>query len=240
MSTPHCSFVIYLFRDLKALPLFIQDFRAFFQKFPLNYELICVIDSTPEEHVLKELKSTAPQNESWQILTNAAKIGRAQSLQKGASHARGELIIFPSLMMATPLGDLFKILQHLMSEPSMMACWGERYSKKSEVMTHSLHAALKTENTFNKILKEKNPHSALDPLCEIGGLRKTAWSEIENAPELKKSKGWFLANHCQKVLRQKNLPQHFLHIHDSGLRPTDFSLWSARWELLRQSLFETL
>lgn len=240
MSTPHCSFVIYLFRDFKALPLFIQDFRAFFQKFPLHYELICVIDGNAEENFFTELKSTAPKNESWQILPNAAKIGRAQSLQKGAHHARGEFIIFPSLMMTTPLGDLFKILQHLMSEPTMMACWGERYSKKSEVMTQSPHAVLKMENTFNKILTEKNPQSAADALCEIGGLRKAAWSAIENAPELKKIKGWFLANHCQKVLRRKNLHQHFLHIHDSGQRPTDFSIWSARWELLRQSLFETL
>lgn len=198
------------------------------------------MDGTPEENFLSDFKSTAPQNESWQILKTSTKIGRAQSLQKGASHARGEFIIFPSLMMATPLGDLFKILQHLMSEPGMMACWGERYSKKSSVMAESQNAALKIEDTFNKILKEKNPQRAPDPLCEIGGIRRTAWLEIQDTPDLKKSKGWFLANHCQKALRRKNLTQHFLYIHDSGLRPADFPAWSARWELLRQSLLETL
>lgn len=239
MSTPHCSFVIYLFRDFKALPLFIQDFRSFFQKFPLNYELICVIDGEYETRLFEDFKSTASQNETWQIFRNPKKIGRAQSLQVGAHRARGEFIIFPSLMMATPLGDLFKILQHLMTDSKLMACWGERYSKKSAMMAHAENKNLKIENVFNKILKEKNPHLSPDPLCEIGGLRKTAWEQIQEDLGVHKARGWYFAQYCQQALRQKNLDQHYLPIHDSGQRPADFSAWSARWELLRQSLFQT-
>lgn len=240
VSTPHCSFVIYLFREPEALPIFVQDFRAFFQKFPLRYELICVMDGNTSEEFWNTLKDTAPENESWQILGNSHFKGRAQSLYLGAARARGEYILFPSLVMATPLGDLFKILQNLLAEPTMAAFWGERYSKKPELMLHSEKATLKLENLFNKILAEKNLQGPRDPLCEIGGLRKSAWNQIQADPLLQKNRGWYAVHLCQKLLQKRGLNQGFLHVHDSGLRPKDFSLWKARWELLRQSVFETL
>lgn len=240
MSTPHCSFVIYLFRDFATLPIFLQDFRSFFKKFPLRYELICVMDSEPPENFLNDLQKNAPENESWQFIQSQQKSGRAQGLQRGMSQAHGEFIILPSTVMATPLGDLFKILQHLMTDPTLDACWGERYSKKPEQITHSVSSSLRLENLFNKILKEKNPQASTDPLCEIGGIRNSSWKKIESSVILKNKNGWFLAGSCQKALRENNLHQSFLYIHDSGKRSSDFSTWQARWELLRQSLFQTL
>jgi hypothetical protein len=242
VSTPHCSFVFYLRQDVASLNSFVQDFRAFFQKFPLQYELIGVIDTmTPElQKAFDDLRKTAPANESWQIIANEIKLGRARSLQKGLSAAKAEYLILPSLTLSTPLGDLFKILQHLMSESILQACWGERYSKKTEMMAQAVIPTLKLEHLHNKILREKISHLPADPLSEIGGMRKEAWLRIKESEYLKKKKAWYFTHACQHALVEKNMLQQGVYIHDSGVRPAEFSLWKARFELLRQSLFETV
>jgi hypothetical protein len=238
LSTPHCSFVIYLHQDVDSLNLLAQDFRAFFQKFPLNYELICVTDPSANitENVFKNLQTSSPQNESWMFHKNAKHLGRAASLKIGADQARADFIIFPSLEMATPLGDLFKILQTLMTEPTLMMCWGERLSKKSALATHATPAK-DLETLFGRILKDRQPHSPADMLCEVGGLRRQAWIEIKYSDVVQKKKGWYLGLSLQQAAVEKKLSHQTLFVHDSGKRTADFSLWKARFELLRQSIF---
>lgn len=238
VSTPHCSFVMNLRQDLESLPQFIQDFRAFFQKFPLNYELVGVIDSRDMKSIsaLETLQKSAPANESWQLVPSTHK-SRVQNIKIGIEKARSEIIILPSVVMATPLGDLFKVLQTLMTEPDLAACWGERFSKNSGAMHQPQSAAQRLEALFNKILKEKFPQYDNDTLCEIGGLRKSTWEKIKDSAPIRKKSGWYFVGSCQKALRDQGLKQQTVFVNDSGKRSLDFSMWRARLELLGQSLF---
>lgn len=240
LSTPQCSFVLNLHRDLETLPLFLQDFRVFFQRFPLRYELVVVFHSSRRKDIskLEKLRQNAPENETWQLLTSRQN-SRARNLQMALDSAQGEFVILPSPVLATPLGDLFKLMQTLLTEPELAACWGERYSKNSGALHQQPTAAVRTEKIFNAIFKEKHPQREKDSLCEVGALRKSAWMEIRDAASVQKARGWFFTGACQHALREKALIQKTVFVHDSGQRPRDFSSWKIRFELLRQSLFQS-
>lgn len=239
LSTPHCSFVINLHRDLENLPRFLQDFRIFFQRFPLRYELVGVIHPSQQKSIsiLETLQQSAPENEVWHIVTGPPQ-SRALSLRRALDSAQGEVILTPSIVMSTPLGDLFKMMQTLLAEPTVAACWGERYSKNHGALHQLPTAALRLEKVFNDIFKEKFPQREKDSLCEAGALRKSAWLQIRDSASVQKARGWYLAAACQHALREQALVQKTVFVNDSGQRPQDFSLWKARWELLRQSLFQ--
>lgn len=238
MSTPHCSFVIYLNDDSTELPLFIQDVRTFFQKFPLIYELIAVTEKNASACIeqIKAAQTQSTEKEKIILVQNQKCLGRAESLRQGLNHAHGTFLLMADPQMATPLGDLFKVLQHLMTDSDINLCWGERLTKKDSPFQNAATPRHRLERLFNAILKERNHKLPADILCESGGLTKNTWQEIEKSWADTKLRGWYLHLHVQKVLTTKH-KSLFVAINDSGKTSPSYSMWKARWNLLLQSIF---
>lgn len=238
MSTPHCSFVIYLNNDSKELPLFIQDVRTFFQKFPLIYELIAVTEKNASACVaqITTAQTQSSEKEKIILIQNKKTLGRAESLRQGLNQAQGAFLLMADPQMATPLGDLFKVLQHLMTDSDINLCWGERLSKKDSPFQNAATPRHHLERLFNAILKERNHKLPTDILCECGGLTKSTWQDIEKSWTDTKLRGWYLHLHIQKTLTTKH-KSHFVAIYDSGKTSPSYSLWKVRWNLLLQSIF---
>ncbi|WP_374078680.1 hypothetical protein [Bdellovibrio bacteriovorus] len=237
MSTPHCSLVIYLNKDAPAVTSFLKDLRSFFQKFPLNYELVAIIEKGASEcaRLLEEAKKESSAKETISLVQNSKTLHRARSLCQGFNAAQAPYVLVGDPQLATPLGDLFKILQNLMSESTVDICWGNRLNKKDSVFLNSLAPRHKLERLFNGILHERNKKSS-DPLCEIGGFKKEAWVCLQEKLSTKTIKGWYLHQQLQKEIQETALNRIEIAIHDSGQTSASYSVWRERWNLLSQSI----
>lgn len=236
MSTPLCSFIVYLNQDAELIPTFLQDMRSFFNKFPLTYEVLFVIEKGAVgcQQLLESAAMASGEREVITVLLNTQTRQRAESLRQGLNKAQGLYLIVADPAMATPLGDLFKILQHLMSESDLDLCCGERYSKKNSTIANPKTPRHHLENLFNRILKEKLETPHVDPLCETVGIKKASWQRLE--ANILRQKGWYLGLDIRKHSRHLALKTIEVFVHDSGKSPRSYPLWQARWHLLRKSL----
>lgn len=226
MSTPLCSFIIYLDKDAHSFPAFLQDLRSFFNKFPLSYELVAVIEKGSQDYFrsLTDDKIT--------LIQNPKVLRRSESLRQGLNKAQGAFLIIADPQLATPLGDLFKLLQHLMSEP-LDICWGERYSKSQGAIFRPQTPRHQLEYLFNKILKEKN-NLPEDSLCETVGLKKEAWKAL--GEKIPSQTGWYLSPTLRRAALGLDLKELEIFVHDSGVSSDSYSVWRERWTLLKKSL----
>ena len=236
VSTPLCSFVVYLNQDAELAPAFLKDVRSFFTKLPIQYEVVFVFEFTGNSPFprLEDLSSGDQTREKITILNNSQRLKRAESLRQGFNHAQGEYLIVADVAMQTPLGDLFKILQHLMTEDELQICWGERYSKKNNSFVQATTSRHALENLFNKILQEKLMLENKDILCETLGMRKSSWQKIDS--RISRQSGWYLAPALRHSCKIHSIAAKDVFVHDSGNSSRSYSLWSERWNLFKLAL----
>ncbi|WP_413558034.1 glycosyltransferase [Bdellovibrio sp. HCB209] len=239
VSTPHCSLLVYLNKDADIVPALLQDLRTFFQKFPMTYELIALVEHGAEKtlQVLKEQANSSAKNEILVIHRNERKKGRALSLYQGMELARSPFIMILDSELASPFGDVFKLWQHLFAEEKIDVCWGDRYRKKENPFLQAKTPRSKTEMMFNNILREKYKDSLQDPLCEVIAIRKSAWDKIRQEIPLQKLRGWYLtpALHQSALLKTLNIIE--IPIFDSGVTSKSYHVWKERLNLFRESAF---
>lgn len=232
MSTPLCSFLVYLDQDRAHWESFLQDFQSFFKKFPVPHELIVLVekgsDCTPLFH-------NHDSQDSLIVRVNTKKLSRTASLRQGCEVARGEILIFLQPHLPTPLADVFKVLQYFISDPQLEMCWGERYSKKQSAFHTLATPRFRNEHLFNKILSERFQPVGLDPLCEMGGLRKSTWNKIKET--LSPQRGWYWGLDLLNAAQKMNIKVTQIYVQDSGLSSTSYSIWKERWNLLKKSIF---
>lgn len=210
-STLHCSFVVSDSGNALEMQSFKDNVTAFFKPFPIVYEI--VYTSTKE--------STS----------------RSENLRLSCSKAQAPLIIILDPALPTPLGDIFKILQTLLSEPSIDFCWGERLSKNDSPLHLGKTPRLSQELTFNKIQQERKGLKNFDFYCECGGFRKASWEKISHSLQSKKLKNWYFFSQLLDSIQIHQLKVERVYIRDSGATPSNYSKTKALWQLLAQSIF---
>lgn len=238
MSTPQCSLLIYLQKDSALLAEFFQNLRSFFAKFPMTYEVVCIVENKSYSclETLTEIAEKAPDKEDIVLIENDRTLGRAKSLLRSMEEARSPFILLLSPEMATPFGDIFKLMQHLITE-EVDICWGDRYKKLDSPFTKAPHARHRTEIIFNKIFKEKFHDGLEDPLCEFIAIKKSSWEKIKPSLYTERLTGWYLGPLLYKKAKELKLNIIELPVYDSGMTSPSYHLWSERWNLLKQGLF---
>lgn len=231
LSTPHCSFVLYLDRDTQSLKAFLQDVQSFFARFPLQWEIILVLE--PGTQMPTEITS------SLVIIENTSRLGRAASLWKGLMATRAPFSLITSVEMSTPLGDLFKILQHLMTEAEVDLYWGNRYKRKDSPFLHGSHPRHRSENFFNTVLRERYLGAPQDPLSEVLAFKKATLETLNENLNASKMRGWYLGPYVLSALQKKKLKLHEVPVYESGVTSRHYSLWRARWNLFKKCAFQS-
>ncbi len=238
-STPHCSLLVYLNKDADVIPSFLQDLRTFFQKFPMKYELIALVERGADKTfaVLNAQAEKSGTTETLLIHQNTQKKGRALSLYQGMELAHAPFVMILDSELASPFGDVFKLWQHLVAEEQVDICWGDRYRKKENPFLKGDTPRTKTEMLFNNILREKYHHSLQDPLCEVIAIKKTAWEKIRSELPLQKLRGWYLTPALHHSARLKTLNIIEIPVYDSGRSSKSYNVWKERLNLIRDSVF---
>lgn len=238
-STPHCSLLVYLNKDADVIPSFLQDLRTFFQKFPMKYELIALVERGADktfEVLSAQIEKSAP-NEALVLHRNDKNKGRALSLYQGMELARAPYVMILDSELASPFGDVFKLWQHLVAEEKVDICWGDRYRKKENPFLKGETSRAKTEILFNNILREKYDNSLQDPLCEVIAIKKNAWDKIREEIPLQKMRGWYLTPALHHSARLKTLNIIEIPVYDSGRSSKSYAVWKERMNLFRDSIF---
>ncbi|MBO9668024.1 MAG: glycosyltransferase [Bdellovibrio sp.] len=240
VSTPHCSLLVYLNKDAELVPAFTQDLRSFFQKFPMTYELIVLVEAKAHKTLsaIQAEAARSPANEQLVIHQNPKNLGRALSLYQGMELARSQYVMVLDSELASPFGDIFKLWQHLVAEEKVDICWGDRYRKKESPFVHSQSARARTELLFNGILRDKYKDSLQDPLCEALALKKSAWDRIRGEVPLQELRGWYLTPALHRSARLQTLNIIEIPVYDSGKTSKSYHLWKERWNLLKDCVLK--
>lgn len=158
------SLVTPLRNETELLNRGLRELESFIQKFPLQWELILVVDPSndPTLQKARELKSEKIQ---IQVLENRSRQGRGPSVRQGLDAASGDYIMIFPLDFTIPLADLFNFLQELVLNPKVDVAVGNRNTSRKK-----REAPLKTSWhwTLENILLEKLRPADLpvqDPLC---------------------------------------------------------------------------
>ena len=224
MSTPHCSLIVYLDSDTSLLESFRRDVTQFFLKFPLQYEVLLVAHKS----------TNAPElPKDWTLLRIDKSQGRAEGLKQACLQAKAPFVSLANLEMITPLGEIFKMLQNIMTSPEVDFCIGNRYAKKDSPFLLNATPRFRSEHFFNGILKERHSSPTEDFLSEALVLRKDSFEKIAgDMPSLKNF--WYLGPAIIRTAQIKGLQILPIALFDSGYHPKGYSVWKERWNLLRQ------
>lgn len=218
-SQIHFTLIIHSYRNgpkLATMQRSIADISSFFGRFQMPYELIWL---NPSDNLSE---NTIPHSDAnLNLVVRKDGGNKVAALHRAILCARGEVVIVADENLATPLGDLFRILQTAIGERKWV--WGERNfaklrSEKSKRLQH--------DEIFTKILLDKNSKAHNDIFCETWGFAKGIWlqrfQDAPNKPLLSLALSTSLPP--SEIVRVK--------ISDSGLSPRHYPqlrLWLSRF-----------
>ncbi|MEZ0393010.1 MAG: glycosyltransferase family 2 protein [Pseudobdellovibrionaceae bacterium] len=193
------SLIVPLRNESPLLQRGLQDLESFIQKFPLQWELILVIDPSQDD-TLEKARQLKSEKINLQVLENAKQLGRGPSVKKGLQAAQGDFAMVFPLDFTIPLADLFQFLQELVLHPEIDLAVGNRHTsrKKREAPRRS-----PWHWTLENILAEKlRALPQQDPICPYLVFQKKALDQL--LPELQ-LKAWFYTPEILQKAREKNL-----------------------------------
>lgn len=181
------SFISPLRNESELLDRGLKEFESFIQKFPLQWELILVIDPSSDSS-LEKAKSLQSEKIKIKVLENKKPLGRGPSVLKGLQNSTGDyMLIFP-LDFTIPLAELFQFLQEVILNPKIDLAFGNRNTSRKK-----WEAPLRTSWhwTLEKIIVEKlrlRNIPVQDPLCPYLIIQRNALEKL--LPKLK-LKSWY-------------------------------------------------
>ncbi len=206
--------------EQKLLEKGLQDLQSFVQKYPLQWELILVVDPG-SDHSVPVAKSLSSEKVEIRVLENHSRRGRGRSVLQGLQAAQGDFVMIFPLDFTIPLADLFNFLQELVLNPKVDFAIGNRNTsrKKREAPRKTTwHWTLE-----NIILEKLRPHNwpVQDPLCPYLIFQKEALQKLLPDLELK---SWFYTPEILKRAFEKNLTMTEIPILSRDSKPSQIPL----------------
>lgn len=163
----------------------LTELESFLQKFPLQWEIILVVDPSSDA-TLKKAQALKSEKIETRVLENPKHWGRGPSVLRGLQAAEGDCAIVFPLDFTIPLAEIFQFLQEMIHDPQMDLIVGNRNSsrKKREAPRKS-HWHWTLENILSEKLRSV---PVQDPICPYLAIRKSALMRI--LPNLK-LKSWY-------------------------------------------------
>ncbi len=195
------SLIVPIKNEKKLLERGLNELESFIQKFPLQWELILVVDPSSDAS-LSTAQALRSEKIQVQILENPRQLGRGPSVLKGMKSAHGDFVMVFPLDFTIPLADLFNFLQELILNPTTDIAIGNRNTsrKKREAPRRtSWHW------TLDNIIVEKWRKlgvASSDPLCPYLVFQKKSLDQI--LPELK-MRAWYYTPEILKLAHKHQM-----------------------------------
>lgn len=228
---PQLSLCVHVSANREMIQEFSENLKSFFQKFPLLYEVLFAINPGQQEG-LSLLQSLAESNPHYQIVENKKHHSRAENLERLCQQAKGDVLVTIDLDLASPLSEIFKMIEVFYSERETEVVFGNRTKAKKKL--ENIHADLSPlEKFFAGVIQEKAPWPFQDPFCPVLGIRKKSFERLQK--DLKSS-GWNWTQEVQRVTLKNQLKFQEIPLY-VGSRKMQKPPRSEAWQLLKFVLF---
>lgn len=221
------SFIVPVKNEAARMFTNLQDLEFFLRKFPLQMELLLVMDPSPdatEEEILKyqkHLQEIRNDQLSIRLLKNKHSLGRSRSVAEGLQQATGDVILVGSLGWSVPLAEVFQTIQEILLTPNLDLVIGNRHTSRKKRTAHRSSWYWTLENMLKeKLAPEDFPTQ--DPLTPFLGFRKSARDKIKADLNLK---GWFYSPDILRIARKRGLILKEIPILSQDQQPSKIPLF---------------
>jgi len=218
------SLVFPILEERKAILQSAQDLVSFWSRFPVEIEVVLVLDpgrgtsAAGLEEELSTLLSSQNSRLSFKVLAQKSRQGRGAAVLRGLNEASGEILAVNSLDLSIPLGEVFSALQEFIldRERSFLLLGNRRGAKKKRKYAHrgARHFFENAEHEKAQSLQVK------DPTTPFFMLKKKDWSELQ----IPKLRSWFYTPQIIQAARRKGL-----EVRDLEIQCTDRVSSKLRW-----------
>lgn len=192
---PQLSLCVPLCSDKDLIQEFAENTAAFFQKFPLVYEVLYAVGPNQDQS-LPFLQYLTDRNPQQHIIRTDSDHSRSKNLEQLFKCARGDILVVTDLDLAVPLSETFKMLEVFYSSPETEVVFGDRAKAKKNLEKETPEADA-LENFFSGVIKEKTAWRFQDPFCPTFGIRKKAFEKLQDSLQ---SSGWHWTPEMQRAV----------------------------------------
>lgn len=223
------SLIYPIYQEEQRLAQSLLDIISFFQKLPLQTEVILVLDPSQDrtaeiaQNKIQEINRSQSQTQ-FHILKNKTRVGRGQSIQKGLLSATGDILFCGAIDLNIPLAEYYNTLSDFVMHPDTQFVVGNRFDLKKP--RHGLKN--KVAQFFEAIEHEKlkkSGFSVQDPTCQFLAVRKDAFDKMK--PSFHKVNKWFYSANLLSLAYNNNIPisEKSIICHDNS--ETRFQWWMS-------------
>lgn len=219
------SLIFAVYNESERLKASLQDLKSFFQRQPLEVELVLVLEPHPTQATLDAVAGAGfEQTTNIKVLQiqNAVHRGRGPSLKVGLDAASGHVLSPMSVDLSTPLADVFSALQEfVMDQENTGFVLGNRRSLKRP--RHGQRSGLK--KFFDAVEHDKAASLEVpDPTSPFWMIQRELWQKI--SPNLK-FRRWYYTPNVIQALRLIKAPMKSIDTLSHDSTDTRFKWWHA-------------
>lgn len=157
------SIIIPAYNEEKRITDTLVSFSNYLQMHPLTYEIIVVDDGSTDKtvRVIQSLQLTVPHIRILQLPKN---MGKGAAVREGMLSATGSIRLFSDADGATPIHELGKVLQPILSGEAEIAI-GSRYLEGSDVQKKQPRYRVIWSRLVNRLMQRILLPGIVDPHC---------------------------------------------------------------------------
>lgn len=228
------SLVCPLRNEAARVDSLLSDIQSFFQKFPIEVELVLVVDPSNDGSVEK-IAAHLDKNQSRfeiRLFTNEFRQGRGPSLLVGLNAAEGDLLFPMAADLNVPLSEYFSGIQEFVLQPDLDLLLGhgpQQGRKKRQGQKN------RRVRWGQKLLLSRLPPELLkscDPLSPFWGIRRTCFQRLK----IQALPSWFFTPAIAALALRENLAHQQMDVLIRDDHRSQFSLLREALPILHMQL----
>ncbi len=180
---PILSIVIPAYNEAKRMKQSLTDLQSFFKTWPLDHEIILVIEKSSDDSV-KIAQSIVGQDPNFKIIANDVHKGKGFAVRTGMLKARGHFVFYMDLDLSTPLVEIMAFLGQFEAVPKADIIIGSRQHPHSEIIVRQSGFRQKMGQMFNVFVQTLAMRGIKDTQCGFKAFRSKTVKPIFSRQEI--------------------------------------------------------
>ncbi len=174
---PYLSIVVPAYNEARRLPPTMQALGEFFRNFTRSYEVLVVVEQSPDG-TLEIAAGLAAQQAHFRVIDNGPQRGEGHAVRSGMLQARGEIVIYMDADLSVPLHEVPAFVRCFEEKPEVDVLVGNRQHAASCITRRQSPLRESMGQIFNRILKALLPVGLRDTQCGFKAFRRRVVQEI--------------------------------------------------------------
>lgn len=214
--------------EARRLFVSLRELESFLRKFPLQMEVLVVLDPSTDatedefKKIEQHLLSSGNTQIALRLLKNEKALGRSRSVARGLREAKGEIVLVNSVGWSIPLTEIFQALQEVLHTPKVDIVIGNRHTSRKKRIAQRSSWYWTLENLLKEKLEKKNLR-VQDTLSPFLGFKRQALEKILPAWQ---ARGWFYTPEILQTARALELTVKEIPILSQDQQPSQIPLFT--------------